>query len=191
MRGSAAGRNGVGIPKGFYCDACEKEHSASVERTALKHFVGSDVLVCDRKYFQMKDADFKSQSNKAKAIAKLKRLQSKIALADSKGLKSRIDFLATVFTHQLKTELNSYQLYDEHNIGERDYDTCFDMHDGDLVVHGLIVLAKKNYWLKANLKKEIGITCYTQWVGVYERIESSIGMESQSEQLEGQLAFSI
>lgn len=136
------------------------------------HFTGSDVLVCDRKYFQMKDAEFKSQSNKAKAITKLKRLKAQIALTDSKGLKSRIDFIATVFTHQLKTELNSYQLFDEHNIGERDYDTCFEMHDGDLVVHGLIRLAKKNYWLKASIKKSLGVTCYTQWVEVYDRIES-------------------
>lgn len=191
MRGSAAGRNGVGTPKGFYCDACEKEHGANVERTGLKHFLGSDVLICDRKYFSMKDAEFKAQSNKSKAIAKLKRLKSKIGLSGGKGLKARVDFLVAVFTHKLKAELNSYQLFDEHNLGERDFDTCLEMHDGDLVVHGLIKASTKNYWLKFNLKRQLGVECYGHWLDVYYRTERLNHINEPSNASCGQLAFTI
>lgn len=174
MRGNSAGRNGVGMPEPFYCDACEKEHSASTERTGFSQFVGSPVLLCDKKYYPMKEAQFKSQTNRATAVAKLKSLKNTIGMEGAKGLKSRIDFIATVFIHGLKSELNSYQLYDEHNIGVRDFDTCFEMNDGDLVVHGLIKLAKKNYWLKANLKKELGVSAYASWVQIYDRIDTRI-----------------
>ena len=172
MRSSKAGRNGFNMAESFFCDACEKEHGKSVERTGLKHFVGSDVLICDRKYFQMKDAESKAQSNTSKAILKLKRLKPKIGLAGEKGLKHRIDFIATVLIHQLKDELTSYQLFDEHGIGERDFDTCFEMHDGELVIHGLVGLAKKNYWLKANMKKAFGTVCFKDWVVTHDNIEA-------------------
>ncbi|APD92062.1 hypothetical protein BM525_19460 (plasmid) [Alteromonas mediterranea] len=190
MRSSKAGRNDFGMAQSFFCDACEKEHGQSVERTGLKHFIGSDVLICDRKYFQMKDAESKAQSNTSKAISKLKRLKSKIGLADDKGRKHRIDFIATVLIHQLKDELNSYQLFDEHGIGERDFDTCFEMHDGDLVVHGLVALAKKNYWLKANMKKAFGPACFNDWVATYKNVEAN-AITAQTNGSEGQLALTL
>lgn len=119
----------------------------------------------------MKDFEFKSIKNKNKAINKLKRLKAKIAIDGAEGLKHRVDFLVTTFTHQLKDELNSHLLFDEHNIGERDYDTCFEMFDGDLVIHKLITLSKKEYWLKANIKKGLCDSSYKHFLAVYERIE--------------------
>jgi hypothetical protein len=173
MRGSAAGRNGVGSPKGFYCDACEKEHGGSVDRMGLKHMIGRDVLVCDRKYFTMKEDQLKSQQDRLKAIAKLKRLKVKVSLVGDKGLKARVDFICTTFKFDLKEFLVSYELFDEHNIGERDFDTCFEMHDGDSVIHEIIKQANKSYWLKLMLKKGLGAECYNEWVLVFERAEES------------------
>lgn len=173
MRGNAAGRNGVGTPKSFYCDSCDKEHGASVDRMGLKHMIGSDVLVCDRKYFPMVDDKFKSKQDISKAIAKLKRLKKKISLVGDNGLKARIDFVCTVFMFELNGPLNHYELYDEHHIGERDYDTCFEMHDGDLVIHGTIKKAKKRYWLKVMLKKTLSVESFEHWMKTFDRIEQS------------------
>jgi hypothetical protein len=56
MRGNKAGRNGVGSPKGFYCDVCKKQHGATVERTEYQ-----GKLMCDRQYFKLEEAEFTRQ----------------------------------------------------------------------------------------------------------------------------------
>jgi hypothetical protein len=56
MRGNGAGRNGVGSPKSFYCEVCNKQHGATVERTRYQ-----GKLMCDRQYFKLKEVEFASQ----------------------------------------------------------------------------------------------------------------------------------
>lgn len=128
--------------------------------------------------------------NKFKALEKLKHLKSQIGLAGEKGLRARIEFLAIVFIHQLKTELTAYQFFDEHNIGERDFDTCFEMNDGNLVVHGLIKETLKNNLLNINLQEQLGITNYSRWRALYESLEP-INNRASTDASEGQLALSL
>lgn len=56
MRGNAAGRNGVGSKKGFYCEVCQKDHGLSVDRTKYQ-----GRMMCDRQYYKLKEAEFKLQ----------------------------------------------------------------------------------------------------------------------------------
>jgi len=183
--GNKAGRNGVGTQKGFYCDACEKTHSASVERTGVKLLLGvkEDVFVCDRKYFQFKDSLFNSKSEVkvSGAITKLKRLKPKTGQLGVKSLKARVDFVATVFIFDLYHPLIRYELFDKHNIGERDYDTCFEMYDSSSVIHGIINLAHKNYWLKCKLKEHIGFDNYKQWQQTFTCVENAVDFKAPSD----------
>jgi hypothetical protein len=189
MRGNAAGRNGVGTPKGFYCDSCDKEHGASVDRMGLNLILGNDVLVCDRKYFLMVEDKLKSKQDSSKAIAKLKRLKNKISLVDGDGLKAKIDYICTVFMFELKDPLTLYKLYDEHHIGERDY-SC-EMYDGDLVIHGTIKQAKKRYWLKVLLKKALGVESFEYWMKTFARIEQSDQNLSETPTHTRQISFTL
>jgi hypothetical protein len=191
MRGNTVDRNGVGTPKGFYCDSCDKEHGASVDRMGLNPILGNDVLVCYKKYFLMVEDKFKSKQDSSKAIAKLKRLKKKISLVDDDGLKARIDFISTLFMFELKDPLTLYKLYDEHHIGERDYDTCFEMYDGDLVIHGTIKQAKKRYWLKVMLKKALGVESFEYWMKTFARIEQSDQDLSETPTHTRQISFTL
>jgi len=52
LRGNASGRNGVGVPKPWYCQGCQKKHVAKTERTqALDGY-----FYCNRRYFAMLEA---------------------------------------------------------------------------------------------------------------------------------------
>jgi hypothetical protein len=117
----------------------------------------------------------------SKGITKLKKLKTKISLAGDAGLKYRIDFVITAYTHGLKEDLVNYKLYDIHHIGERDFDTCFEMYDGDLVVHGIIKATEHNPTLKLKLKTSFDPQCYKEWLLVSERVEKS-HKEKQTEQ---------
>lgn len=55
MRSNHAGRNGVGMQKGFYCVVCQKLHGSSVARTGFK---GN--LMCDRQYLKLKQQQFQA-----------------------------------------------------------------------------------------------------------------------------------
>lgn len=63
MRGSKAGRNGVGSVTGFYCEVCKKQHGASVERTKY-----NGQMMCDRQYFKLKEAEFANQRTRQLAL---------------------------------------------------------------------------------------------------------------------------
>ena len=109
----------------------------------------------------------------SKAIKKLKELKESISLTGEQGLQSRIEFVCIAFDYNLKEDLIRYELYDQHYLGEREYDTCFEMNDGDLVVHGIINKAKTNSKFKSKLKSLMGAEYYNEWVLVFERVKES------------------
>lgn len=51
MSGNRAGRNGVGMPKKWYCHGCEREHGPAVLRN--KMLDGFDY--CDKEYYKRID----------------------------------------------------------------------------------------------------------------------------------------
>ena len=113
---------------------------------------------------------FKHKSDAIKALRKLKR---RIGMAGSIGFKARVEFLKIVFLNHLKLKLTSYALFDEHNIGERDYDTCFEMHDGDEVIHQIISDAKENERLFQTLSSQIGDAAWNEWLNVFDRVSQN------------------
>ena len=69
--------------------------------------------------------------NENKAISQLKRLKTTIGEQGKAGLKARIKFFCVAIGSGLKESLVNYDLFDQHNIGERDLCTCFEMYDGN------------------------------------------------------------
>lgn len=110
--------------------------------------------------------------NKNHAINQLKRLKTPIGKQGKAGLKARITFFCVAIGSGLKDALVNYDLFDQHNIGERDLCTCFEMHDGDAVVHGIISETKKNPNLERMIKKEYGKDFFKSWVTTFNNIEN-------------------
>lgn len=104
------------------------------------------------------------------AIAKLKKLKSKLA---QKGPKHRIDFAQTVFKAGLYRDLIEYNLYDTYGLGERDFDTCFEMNDGAVVVHGVMKAAQSDADLERNIK-ETG--SWDSWMETFSKQEKQEDM---------------
>lgn len=111
--------------------------------------------------------------NKDHAISQLKRLKKPIGQSGKKGLKARIDFFCIAIGSGLKQALINYDLFDQHNIAERDLYTCFEMHDGNLVVHGIISKALTDNQLKQMIKKEYGCSFFKGWLITFNDIENS------------------
>ncbi len=112
-------------------------------------------------------------NDKAKGIKTLKQLKRQIGEQGVKGLKARINFLITTFTYQLKEDLVAYNLFDVHNLGERDFDTCLEMFDGDEVVSGVMAAASQNPHLKESIKLSLSPEGYQYWQGIYNRSQQN------------------
>ena len=70
LRGNANGRNGLFMPKPFFCHGCNKIHCRTVERT-----IGLDNLIyCDRYYY--------SESNKVNREKLMSEWKSKKIIGD-------------------------------------------------------------------------------------------------------------
>ncbi|GAA5138439.1 hypothetical protein [Thalassotalea piscium] len=111
-------------------------------------------------------------NNKNNAISQLKRLKKPMGKQGEAGLKARIEFFCVAIGSGLKESLVNYDLFDQHNLGERDLCTCFEMHDGDDVVHGIISETKKNPTLERMIKKEYGNDFFKSWLMTFNDIEN-------------------
>lgn len=161
------------LEKSNFCDCCQKKHGKSVTLINMIPYTSEDVYLCQRKFAKYlsshKYYNFQSTLSGATSyIKKLVKLKAEIGELNSR--EARIDFLATVFAGGLQQQLISYDLFDEFTIGERDYDTCFEMRDGEEVITGLIKKCHGDYWLRVMLKKQIGEDGFLEWVSIYERI---------------------
>lgn len=111
------------------------------------------------------------------AISVLKKLKRPIGNTGRHGLKARITFIVNTYFHMLTDSLIHYELYDVHKIGERDLDTCFEMHDGDDVIHGVIQASLSNKALEDALKLQLG-KHFKHWKNVHETIEKQNTQQS-------------
>lgn len=106
------------------------------------------------------------------AINKLKRLKPKL---DSKIPASRIEFATTVFKFDLYDEIRSYDLYDDFGLSDRDLDTCFEMNDGDIVVHGIMKTAIANPIMEGCIRAT-GSSVWDSWLKTYKTHETQVDM---------------
>lgn len=87
------------------------------------------------------------------------------------GLGKRIEFLVTLFRNNLCTYVRSYKLFDEYGIGERDFDTCFEMHDADDVIRGVIVAAREESTIKNAIVRDMGQETFDNWESMTPKIQ--------------------
>lgn len=112
---------------------------------------------------------------KLQAIQKLKLLKRNL---DSQSAKSRIEFAVTVFQSDLYQSVISHDLFD-HGVSGRDFDTCFEMGDGDVVVHGIMREALANDTLRLAIVST-GNGVWGSWLKRYESIEKQQDMFSSA-----------
>jgi hypothetical protein len=77
-------------------------------------------------------------------LCKLKGLMPDIYKEGDIGFKARVEFLKTVWVAGIYKQVISYQFFDVFDIGERQYDTCYEMGDGEAVTNDLVRQAESN-----------------------------------------------
>jgi hypothetical protein len=104
-------------------------------------------------------------TNEIQAANKLRCIKNSKSWGDcnASGLEKRIEFLVTVFRNNLCSYVRRYDLFDEFGIGERDFDTCFEMHDGDEVIKGLILVAREESAVKNSIIRDMGQDTFDTW----------------------------
>ena len=111
-----------------------------------------------------------------RAIGKLASMSSVIYTEGEKGLKARIDYMLMTLRHGLLKHRGSDQLY-ALGISERHQDTCFEMCDGDLVVHGIMTVAIKDTKLESSIRAEGG-DMWDRWLATYRKLRAGIPEQS-------------
>lgn len=88
------------------------------------------------------------------------------------GLKSkyRVEFLSLAYKHDLVSDITSYRLWDAgwEGLGERQFDTCFEMGDSQDVITDLILRAKKEGFLD-KIQAECGPETFQRWLSYADR----------------------
>jgi len=97
------------------------------------------------------------------AIVQLKKLKPKLEAASPEA---RIEFVSTVFEFDLYHEIISHQLIERYGLSGRDYYDCFEMNDGEFVVHGLMAKAISNPVMEANIRAT-GERVWDNWMATY------------------------
>lgn len=97
-----------------------------------------------------------------KIIDRLHSLHRKVGMAS--GMKYRAEFLCLAFKHGLVDDICHYRLWDEgwEGLGERQFDTCFEMGDSESVIAEVVTQARKEGFLEA-------IQHYCNMPGAFER----------------------
>lgn len=107
----------------------------------------------------------------ASIIKELHSLQVKVGSAQSFGFHSRVQFVKLAYRHNLVRAITTYQLWDQgyEGLGERTFDTCFEMGDSQEVICELITDARRHGYL-ANIEREIGnADCFARWCSYADR----------------------
>ncbi|WP_289228067.1 hypothetical protein [Pseudomonas syringae] len=92
-------------------------------------------------------------------------LSSKLHIA-----KNRIKFVQLAFQHSLVSEIVDYELWDKgyEGLGERSFDTCFEMGDAEDVIAALIVHARNNAYID-NVMRFCGEPSFAKWCSYADR----------------------
>lgn len=71
-------------------------------------------------------------------LCSLKELLPLIFESSTAGLEARIKFVTVILQAGISSLISGYVFFDIFDIGPRQFDTCFEMNDGDLVMEGLV-----------------------------------------------------
>jgi hypothetical protein len=82
-------------------------------------------------------------------LCKLKALLPQIKRQDQLGRDARIEFVRTIWLAGILREVKEFAFYDVFQIGDREYDLCFEMGDADQVMDAMIAKAKRSRNLNA------------------------------------------
>ena len=154
MRGNASGRNGSGVAKPFYCFACDKNHSASVEKVGISE---TGEVICNKQYLKMMAAKFEAQKNQIVGYGKLLSKRHDVMMLGVDGLNARVEFVKCAFEYDLVKEITSG------GDCQRQFSSCFEMNDAELVIAEVIKASGKKYWLRYSLIKNLGMTLFKSW----------------------------
>ncbi len=100
-------------------------------------------------------------------IDRLHGLRRKIYLCSEQGFQSRVEFLCLAFRYGLGADIRDYQLWDEgwEELGERQWDTCFEMGDAEQVISEVVQRARAQGFIDA-------VREYCNVPGAFERWEN-------------------
>ncbi|MGR5347315.1 hypothetical protein [Vibrio mediterranei] len=110
---------------------------------------------------------------KTKYIRELRTLKSAIRLDGSKGTKARVRFIILAFESGLHDSINRYELFDEHDLGERDIDNCLEQSDSAEVVHRILKEMNSDPTLNTIISSHLGCEVLDHWRSISERFISS------------------
>ncbi|MGM8936868.1 hypothetical protein ACS8E9_18645 [Pseudomonas neustonica] len=84
--------------------------------------------------------------------------------------KSRVEFLVLAFKYGVVREITSYELWDRgyEGLGERQFDTCFEMGDSEEVIAELIRAARTEGFID-NIKNWCGNERFKRWCSYADR----------------------
>lgn len=88
------------------------------------------------------------------------------------GLDARVEFVSIAYHNGVVTDLCRYVYWDEFAVGERDFDTCFEMGDAKEVIHGVIERALSNSALLDMLKQQIGSDDLARWMALHQEVRN-------------------
>lgn len=100
-------------------------------------------------------------------IKQMKKLSPKLS---NKSPKYRIEFAANVLRSGLYDSITNHDFVDQ-GVSGRDFDACFEMNDGNLVVHGIMGMAIKDELLEFGVRG-MGEKVWDSWMATYAEIEA-------------------
>lgn len=83
--------------------------------------------------------------------------------------KARVEFLRLAFKHGLVSQITRYELWDRYEgLGERQFDTCFEMGDSEDVIAELITVARKEGFIDS-IRIWCGGESFDRWCSYADR----------------------
>jgi hypothetical protein len=77
----------------------------------------------------------------------------------------RVKFALLCFTHELTRSVIRYEHYDTYGVGERDFDSCFEMGDAISVCQQIVKQLGSS--AKMVIDREMGQGTYSKWLDMF------------------------
>lgn len=83
---------------------------------------------------------------------------------------ARVEFVILAFKHNIVDEITNYELWDRgyEGLGERQFDTCFEMGDSQDVIAELIKTARRDGFID-NIRAWFGDESFGRWCSYADR----------------------
>ncbi len=104
------------------------------------------------------------------AIKRLYALRRAVSQTGKRGFEARVEFVRLAYRHDLVADITSYRLWDQgyEELGERTFDTCFEMGDSAEVIAELIREARQLGYVE-NIRQELGCDeSFARWCSYAE-----------------------